>query len=110
MGVFGSGGRETIDPVTGNLLALSAGTPGTGRVYEYNPDTNQWTQNGTHPLGTPEGQVIAVLTPVPEYGVVFVVNYRQGNSKVYLYRHSAGTGSPAPSASVPNPPTSLAAQ
>jgi hypothetical protein len=110
LGVFGTGGRETIDPVTGNLLALSAGTPGTGKVYSYNPVNNQWTEHGTHPLGTSGGQVIAVLVPVPEAGVVFAVNYQQGGSKVYLYRHSAGTGTPVPSASVPNPPTALAAQ
>jgi hypothetical protein len=112
LGQFGSDGRQTTDPVTGNLLALSAAAPlGNGRVYEYDPVSNQWTQHGTHPLGTPEGQVIAVMVPVPEHGVVFVVNYTsRTSSQVYLYRHSTGTGTPAPTVSIPLPPTAVAAQ
>lgn len=105
LGVFGFGGRQTIDPVSGNLLALETGTngPGTGSVYEYDPVADRWTKHGTHPLGTPYGPVIAVLVPVYEHGVVFAVNYSYGNNKVYLYRHSAGSGTPAPVDIAPPP-------
>lgn len=109
LGQFGGGGRTTVDPVSGNLLAFETGSgPGTGSVYEYNPTTNQWSKHGTHPLGTPYGQVIAVFTPVVEHGAIFVVTYNSANnSKVYLYRHSPGAGAVI---AAPLPPTALSAQ
>jgi hypothetical protein len=54
--------------------------------------------------------VIAVMAPVNEAGVVFVVNFNYGNDKVYLYRHSAGQGDPAPVTKTPQPPTNVNAQ
>jgi len=110
IGVFGSNGRQATDPVTGNLLAFESGTPNTGHVYEYDPSTNQWTRHGTHPLGTSSGQVISVMTPVNEAGVVFVANFNYGNDKVFLYRHSAGQGVPAPTTKTPAAPTNVSAQ
>lgn len=109
LGQFGGEGRVTTDPVSGNLLALDSGSgPGTGYVYEYDPTTNQWSQHGVHPLGTPYGQVIAVLVPVIEHGVVFAVNYHSANnSKVYLYRHEPGAGTVI---AAPMPPSAVAAQ
>lgn len=110
IGVFGSNGRQSIDPVTGNLLAFDSGTPNTGHVFEYDPGTNQWTKHGTHPLGTSSGQVISVMTPVQEQGVILVVNFNYGNDKVYLYRHSAGKGDPVPTTKTPQPPSNVSAQ
>jgi hypothetical protein len=95
LGVYGSGGRQTTDPVTGNLLALETG----GNVYEYDPTVDRWTRQGPHPLTGVYGSVIAVLTPVPEHGVVFAVKWNAGSGTVYLYKHSAG-GAPPP----PTPP------
>jgi len=106
LGQFGFGGRQTIDPVSGNLLALESGSggPGTGYVYEYDPIADRWTKHATHPLGTAYGSLIAVFVPVHEHGVVFAVNYSGNSSKVYLYRHSPGTGSGVPSVDTTPPP------
>jgi len=108
LGVFGFGGRQTVDPVSGNLIALEtgAGGAGTGFVYDYDPVADQWSKNGTHPLGDADGNVIAILVPVPEYGVILAANYNRGNDKVYLYRHAAGTGTPIVT---PRPPANVAA-
>jgi len=103
LGVGGTGGRQVVDPVSGNLLALASGTPGTGSVYSYDPAANQWTKHGTHPLGTAYGQVIAFLVAIPEHGVVMAVNYNYGNDKVYLYKHAAGTGATVDTAAPPVP-------
>jgi hypothetical protein len=107
MGIGGGGGRQVVDPVTGNLLSFQSGTPNTGHVYEYNPDTNQWMQAGTHPLGDANGQLIAVFVDVPESGVILAVSYSpSGSGKVYLYRHAAGTGAVV---FAPLPPSEVAA-
>jgi len=88
---------NTVDPVTGNLLVFTGddtGSVGTQRkVFEYNPSTNQWTEHGSHQLHNGY-DLMAAATPIPEYGVVFVVAYKYTNSKVYLYKHSPGGGNP----------------
>ena len=108
MGVGGSGGRMVVDPVTGNLLTFESATPGNGHVFDYDPSKDQWSQMGVHPLGNSGGQLIGVFTAVQEAGVVFAVTYNSPtSSKVYLYRHAAGTGV---ALVAPNPPSGVAAQ
>lgn len=95
LGIGGTGGRQSVDPVTGNLLVFTnkSSPSGSNSVYSYDPVTNKWTQHGTHPLSfTYDGDSysqISVFTPIPEYGVVFAAKYG-GGSKVYLYKHSNG--------------------
>jgi hypothetical protein len=48
-----------------------------------------------------------VATPIPTYGVVAFVKYAGDNSKVYLYRHSAGGGASPPTISLSASPTSV---
>jgi len=105
LGVGGGEGRQVVDPVSGNLLALETGSggAGTGSVYSYDPVANQWTKHGTHPLGTAYGQVIAILVSVPEHGVVMAVNYKGGNDKVYLYKHASSTGTAVDTSAPPVP-------
>jgi hypothetical protein len=108
LGVFGSGGRQTIDPISGNLIVFDTGSK---YVYSYDPVSDRWTTHGMHPLNNRYGNVMAVATPIPEYGVVFVVKYDYAGSKVYLYKHSAGAGTPLPTDTTPpSPPTSLTVQ
>lgn len=78
---------HVVDPVTGNFLVFSTN----GTTYEYNPVSNAWSTQGTHPLGA-EFDQMAVAVGVPEYGVIFATKYDFGRSKVYLYKHAAGTG------------------
>lgn len=97
---------NTVDPITGNLLIFTGDDTGntatTRQTYEYNPDTNQWTQHGAHPLHNGY-DLRAAAVPIPEYGVIFLVAYKFANSKVYLYKHSSGAGSPLDT-TPPNPP------
>jgi hypothetical protein len=86
LGIGGTFGRQSIDPLTGNLLVFD--TPSSS-VYSYNPVTNVWLKHGSHPLNDAYGAQISVFTPVSEYGVVFVVKWNGASSKVYLYKHKA---------------------
>jgi hypothetical protein len=110
---LGHGGHSpvhTVDPITGNLLVFSGDTGNSAtalRVFEFNPDTNQWTQHGTHALHNGYS-LQAAGVPVPEHGVIFVVAFKFSSSKVYLYKHSAGGGTPTPPR--PNAPSNLQVQ
>ena len=77
---------HVADPISGNLLVMSPN----GRIYEYDPVGNVWTQSGTHPLKGSSDQRAAAV-PVPEYGVLMVVKWDFGSSAVYLYKHSGGS-------------------
>lgn len=88
LGVGGAGGRQCIDPRTGNLLFFGqhSGSPGNGRVYSF--DGTSWAQHDFHPLGTTGNQLIAVFVENIAAGVVMAVNWNgSAGSKVYLYRH-----------------------
>lgn len=86
-----SGSVQSIDPNTGNLLLFASNN----QMYEYDPSNNSWASRGTHPLNG-SYNLMAVAVPVPEYGVVFAVKWDFGNSKVYLYKHTAVPSTPAP--------------
>ena len=77
---------HVVDPISGNLLVMSPD----GRIYEYDPLKDIWTQSGTHSLkGSSDQRAVAV--PLPEYGVNMVIKWDFGSSAVYLYKHSPGS-------------------
>jgi hypothetical protein len=115
LGISGTCTQHTVDPVTGKFLLFKPDS----NIYEYDPAGNSWRTTGKHPLFNPiySGRMIAVSAKIPEYGVIISVKWDGGNSKVYLYRHMAGTavqssrsaGPEALSLSVtPNPATGRA--
>lgn len=94
LGISGTCTQHTVDPVTGKFLLFKPDS----NIYEYDPAGDSWRQTGKHPLFNPiySGRMIAVSAKIPEYGVIISVKWDGGNSKVYLYRHSAGGSGLAP--------------
>jgi hypothetical protein len=85
----------TTDPISGNFLAFFGSS-----FYELNPATNTWRKMSTNAPWQASGGIWGVVaTPISTYGVVAFVKYAGDNSKVYLYRHSAGTTGPTVSLS-----------
>lgn len=111
IGIGGSLAVNTIDPLTGNLLVFtSRKSSGSNDVYEYNPVSNKWTKFGSHlAQGGTDNDMFTVAVPVPDHGVVFVVMYDSNSSKVYLYKHSAGSPPPADT-TAPAAPVNLRVQ
>ena len=91
MGTSSSCPIHVVDPVSGNLLVMSA----SGSIHEYDPVRNTWLAAGSHSLrGASELRAVAV--PVPELGVIFVAKWDSGGgSSVWLYKHSPGVALPA---------------
>ncbi len=97
LGQHGSGPVQTIDPNTGKLVVFQGKAdsgPSTCTnplpIWEYDQDTNAWTQTGTQQLTSLYCSMDTVAVPLYEYGVNFIVSVRsQTNCRVYLYRHSA---------------------
>jgi hypothetical protein len=94
----------TTDPVSGNFLVFLDNA-----FYEFNPATDNWRRMSA---GPPWGGGIwgVVATPISTYGVTAFVRYGGDSSKVYLYRHTAGSGSTPPTVSFSASPTSVAPQ
>jgi hypothetical protein len=94
----------TNDPVSGAFIVLTMD----GEWWTYAIATDTWTKQTTvappllqgpayYPYGTPDPVFSILATPVPEHGVMlFVKSHYSTGSKVYLYRHAGGTGSPPP--------------
>ncbi len=93
----------TTDPVSGNFLVFFG-----NQFYEFNPATNAWRKMATSaPWQSSGGIWGAVATPISTYGVVAFVKYEGDSSKVYLYRHAAGSGGTAPTVALSASPTSV---
>lgn len=97
----------TVDPVTGNFIVITIG----GTAYEYEPISDTWTrlsislpQMFTNRNGA-NGEWGLVATPIDTYGVILFAKYEGNNSKMFVYRHSASSGTPPPP--LPNPPPSV---
>ncbi len=97
LGQFGAGPVQTIDPNTGKLVVFQ-GKPNSGPsvcsnplpIWEYDLDTDAWTQTGTQQLTSLYCSMNTVAVPLYEYGVNFIVSVRSDtNCRVFLYRHSA---------------------
>src|SRR5262245_35928299 len=85
----------TTDPNSGNFVVFFGGSV----VYEFNPMTDTWRRlTMTVPWSSiGEGGVWdTVATLVSTYGVIAFAKYAGNNSRVYLYRHSAGGGGASP--------------
>lgn len=85
----------TVDPISGDFLVLASG----GKFYVYRVTTDTWTlQSGTPPVSSPLTSSLTdiIATPISNYGVTMFLRYNYTSSKVYLYRHSAGSGSTPP--------------
>ncbi len=94
----------TTDPVSGNFLVFFDNS-----FYELNPATDTWRRMSAAP---PWGGGIwgVVATPISTYGVTAFVRYGGDNSKVYLYRHTAGSGSTPPTISLSASPATIPPQ
>jgi len=100
LGQQGAGPIQTIDPNSGNLVVFQ-GQPNDGSspcpdplpIWEYNLGSNSWSQTGEQKLFGRWCSMDTVAVPLPEYGINFIVSAKSvTDCKVYLYRHSDGTG------------------
>jgi hypothetical protein len=79
-------GWAVPDPVTGNLLAFATEEE-SSRGYEYDPEDDEWRELAAPgPLARPSS---AVITAVPEHGVVMLAGQLSGQGLgVWLYKHA----------------------
>ncbi|HJS21852.1 MAG TPA: hypothetical protein VJ764_04290 [Steroidobacteraceae bacterium] len=93
----------TTDPNSGNHLVFFNSS-----FYEFNPATDTWRlQSGDAPWNG--GVFGTVATPISTYGVVMFAHYGGANdARVYLYRHSPGSGTTVPTVTLGANPTSVA--
>jgi hypothetical protein len=84
---------QTVDPVSGKLLFFFYAT---GNWYEYDPAADAWARiNRSFPFynigyNCASNTIFSTIAaPVSNYGVNLFATYAKGNSKVFLYRHSA---------------------
>jgi len=95
----------TVDPASGRYLLLGAG----GGFYQYDVAGNTWATLSSSgvPVWSPDSNRIlyVVAVPVTSYGVVaFLTTYwSDSTSKVYLYKHAAGTIVPKDTTPPPAP-------
>ncbi len=92
----------TTDPNSGNHLVFFNSS-----FYEFNPATDTWRlQSGDAPWSG--GVFGTVATPISTYGVVLFAHYGGPNdARVYLYRHSPGSGTTVPTVTLSANPTSV---
>lgn len=98
----------TTDPNSGNFVVFFGSS-----TYEFNPMTDTWSRlTMTVPWTSfGEGGVWdTVATPISTYGVIAFAKYAGNNSRVYLYRHSPGSGAVEPTITFSANPLSVADQ
>jgi len=102
----GAGTIFTVDPVSGLILVWNYSNAST-TLYEYDPVINAWTPiSRTSPIFPgPEGGVTeTAAVPISNYGVImFVQAGSSSGGSVYLYKHSAGSGTPIVQTPTPTP-------
>ncbi len=93
----------TTDPNSGNHLVFFNSS-----YYEFNPATDTWRQqSGDAPWNG--GVFGTVATPISTYGVILFAHYGGGSdARIYLYRHSPGSGTTVPTVTLDANPTSVA--
>ena len=94
----------TTDPNSGNHIVIFNG----GQIYEFNPAADTWARLG---ISAPWGGGVfgTVATPISTYGVILFAHYTGGSSaRVYLYKHSPGSGTTVPTVTLTANPTSVA--
>lgn len=97
----------TVDPVSGEFLVFAANNT----FYTYDVLSDTWSnRSGNTPVfgGAVHG---VVASPISTYGVTLFVTALTSPFKVYLYKHSAGGGTPAPAldTTAPTAPANLSA-
>ncbi len=99
----GSSGQFTVDPVTGEYLALTATSR---RLYTYNVQTDTWQLASAQPQNLQSAAVVAA--PISTYGVTIFMSCGSlsgtCDGRLLVYKHAAGSGS-----SAPPPPSDTAA-
>lgn len=73
------------DPISGAQLVFSDN----GNMYSYDRNSNQWRNEGTHPIMS-YARNWRVVAPITTYGIIMVLTWDFDNSKVLLYRHAEG--------------------
>ncbi len=93
----------TTDPNSGNHLVFFNNS-----FYEFNPATDTWRlQSGDAPWSG--GVFGTVATPISTYGVILFAHYGgSSDARVYLYRHSPGSGTTVPTVTLSANPVSVA--
>jgi len=80
----------TVDPVGGDYLVFGSN----GLFFTYNVSTDSWSQQHTSvPFFSPELDSPingTVASPVSTYGVTMFLKFYWDESKVYIYKHTAG--------------------
>jgi len=99
----------TVDPISGDYLVFSGST---SSFYIYDVANDTWSQRaGSFPLFSPANSPAVagvVAAPIATYGVVMFIKYHPNATKVYLYKHAPGSGTPV--GVRPESPTALAVQ
>ncbi len=96
------GGILLADPVSGKYILWHQ----SGKFYEYDVIADTWTELSN--LSIPADMATssnaarnALGIPISTHGVILYIKYLGKNTKAWLYKHAAGSGSPVP----PPPPT-----
>ncbi len=93
------------DPATSRHLALTSG----GGFYEYDVASNSWRNldASTVPASQRSNRVEwRAAIPVSAYGIVLLLTFDFGNSRIHAYRHGASLSIP-PDSTPPAAPTGL---
>ena len=94
----------TVDPNSGRFLIFG----NDGSFYEYDALSDTWRQQTVSPPFMADGGVYnkgiygAMVAPVPNYNVIAVAKYNEKKSKLYLYKHSPGSGKAVPIKTISN--------
>src|SRR5207245_5584816 len=97
------------DPGSSNFVFLTRDADGSPlKMYEYNIQQDRWTvlTNVSIPdpaTWTGNYEMFSVLAvPIPKYNVIMYMSSNAGsNGKVYIYKHSPGSGTLIPTDTTP---------
>ena len=101
----------TPDPISGNFVVVQwDSNTQAGGFYEYDVVNDAWTLLDPNPpvsaFGGPVGDLVAA--PISNHGVIMYLKYYFDQTKVFLYKHQQGTGTPViPDTVSPSIPTAL---
>lgn len=105
----GAPGQFTVDPVTGEYLAL---TPTNRRLYRYNVQTDTWQLASAQPQNLASAAVVAA--PISAYGVTMFMSCGSlsgtCDGRLFIYKHATGSAvGITPDNQPPTVPTGLTA-
>ncbi len=88
----------TVDPASGDYLLFD----NSARFWSYSPGTKAWaamplSQYPPFFSASADGPALGTVAfPITTYGVTMYTTWNHANSRVYLYKHAAGSGAPTP--------------